>query len=79
MPEHRNAQRRRVLKGGTIALNSNCVISCVIRNMSSGGLCLEVPSQHGIPDTFGLIIGTDPPIACKAAWRKGTRIGVQFE
>jgi hypothetical protein len=80
MTELRRAERRQVSESGKIIL-LNCsfdVIDCLIRNMSSRGACLEVPSQYDIPSTFALIIGAGNPIACKVAWRQATRIGVRF-
>ena len=51
----RKAQRRRVLDTGLIRFG-DMSISCAIRNMSNGGLALEVGSQVGIPDQFTLFV-----------------------
>ena len=80
MDEHRNIQRRRVLKRGTISLNRGGVIDCTVRNSSTTGACLEVASQLGIPDDFILMIKDDhDQHPCLVAWRSEKRIGVTFK
>jgi hypothetical protein len=54
-------------------------MSCVIHNLSKGGVALEVGSQVGIPDQFTLIDVVEKKIySCNVVWRKGRRIGVAF-
>ena len=45
MDEHRNIQRRRVLKRGTISLNRGGVIDCAVRNLSTTGTALAAASR----------------------------------
>jgi hypothetical protein len=53
--------------------------SCAIRNISKGGLALDVGSQVGIPDQFTLIVVAEKKTySCSVVWRKGGRIGVAF-
>jgi PilZ domain len=74
----RKAQRRRVLDTGLIRFG-DMSISCAIRNVSNGGLALDVGSQVGIPDQFTLIvIAEKKTYSCNVVWRKGSRIGVAF-
>jgi len=51
----RKAQRRRVPDTGLIRFG-DISISCAIRNVSNGGLALDVGSQVGIPDQFTLFV-----------------------
>ena len=69
-----------MLKAGTIAFNGAGGISCIVRNMSPAGACLEVESQVGIPDWFILVIRSDRlQRRCRIVWRKGKRLGVAFD
>jgi hypothetical protein len=80
MTEHRNAQRHRVLKGGTITFNGAAGISCTVRNMSDAGAALDVISPVGIPPAFTLMIDGDlVGKPCHVVWRKEKRIGVAFD
>jgi hypothetical protein len=79
MEEQRAAQRRRMLKAGTISFGGGA-IDCTIRNLSDAGAALDVTSPVGIPDRFTLVVDTDhSELACRIVWRKETRIGVRFE
>jgi hypothetical protein len=74
----RKNQRNRVLDTGLIRFG-DMSISCSIRNVSKGGLALDVGSQAGIPDQFTLIVVAEKKIySCNVIWRKGRRIGVAF-
>jgi len=79
MDEKRRAPRLRTFKGGSIMFSVAPPIGCVIRNMSETGALLAVESSVGIPDEFALLI--KPELikrACRVAWRKAGRMGVQF-
>ena len=80
MGDLRESARRRTLKGGKIVFSSLFAsIDCVVRNLSPGGACLEVESQHGIPDDFDLMVAADGSLRkCLVAWRSGNQIGVTF-
>jgi hypothetical protein len=80
MNEHRNAQRHRVLKGGTISFNGAAGISCTVRNLSDTGAALDVISPVGIPPVFTLVLdGSELAKPCHVVWRKEKRIGVAFD
>jgi hypothetical protein len=80
MMERRRSVRHRVLKAGTIAFNRAGGISCMVRNISAKGACLEVASPIGIPDEFTLVIENDHIARhCRVSWRKERRIGVTFD
>jgi hypothetical protein len=50
----RERPRRRVLDTGLIRFG-DMSISCAIRNVSNGGLALDVGLQVGIPDQFTFV------------------------
>jgi hypothetical protein len=80
MQEHRAAQRRRMLKAGTISFGGGA-ISCAVRNLSGTDAALEVVPPVGIiPDRFTLVVEADrSKLPCRIVWRKEMRIGVRFE
>ena len=80
MQEHRASPRHRTFKAGTISFNRASGISCIVRNLSATGACLEVASQLGIPDDFTLVVKHDYlKRAIHIAWRTANRIGVEFK
>jgi hypothetical protein len=80
MIENRKSLRRRVFKAATIEFNRAGGISCIVRNISEGGACLDVASPVGIPSDFDLHIGDSAHgQPCRVIWRGQTRIGVAFQ
>jgi hypothetical protein len=80
MSEQRKKPRHRAFKAGRIVFNQRrSVLDCTVRNLSSTGACLDVPSAVGVPDVFELIIESESTTrACRIAWRSERRIGVHF-
>jgi hypothetical protein len=55
------------------------LISCAIRNVSNGGLALDVGSQVSVPDQFTLfVVAAKKTYSCNVVWREGGWIGVVF-
>ena len=80
VPERRRLARRQVLKAAHIDLNDGGVaISCIARNLSDLGACLEVPNHTCIPDAFALLFDHASVFQCRVVWRKATQIGVVFD
>ena len=77
MDERRKYPRMRMLKSGKLLLGKHNV-PCAIRNISEGGVCLELQGTFGIPNTFDLVIGDNAPRACKVMWLNEARMGAQF-
>jgi hypothetical protein len=78
--ENQRTPRRRVLKGGRIVFNNKTsTIDCTARNISDGGAMLLIPNPLGVPDSFLLFVGEDPPRSCTVRWRSATAIGVSFD
>jgi PilZ domain len=80
VPERKGQQRRRTLKPGKIVFDRrSCVIDCMVRNVSAAGACLVLPSTVGVPDSFDLMIASEPyPRPCRVAWKDDSRVGVTF-
>ena len=79
MENNRAADRKRVLKAGSIEFGGGS-IDCTVRNISETGAALEVVSPLFIPDRFTLFIQTDHVRRpCHIVWRKEMRIGVAFD
>jgi hypothetical protein len=68
----------RMLKSGKVLLGTHVVV-CVVRNISEGGVCLEMSSTFGVPKVFDLVIGGKPPRTCKMMWINDARIGAEFQ
>ena len=78
MAENRVANRRRVLKGGTIEFDRSAY-SCTVRNLSEAGAALELPYTAPVPTEFRLVIEADQVRRpCRVVWRKENRLGVEF-
>lgn len=76
--ERRLASRRRTLFSGKIIFNQqSSVFTCIVRNISDAGACLEIESPVGIPDQFELLVeGAGIRADYRVIWRHGKRIGV---
>ncbi len=78
--ERRKTQRRRVLKGATIAFNHAGGIRCMVRNLSAGGACLELEYPVGIPREFVLVMDSDRvSFDSRVVWTGPHHIGIAFQ
>ena len=77
MRERRFHPRVRVLKSGKVILGKKTV-PCTVRNISEGGVCLQVQTTFGLPAQFDFAMAAGPARACKVAWLDATRMGVAF-
>ena len=81
LSEKRLDRRMRVLKSARIVFNGGySVFDCRVRNISTGGAMLEMPSLVGIPTHFEIALdssGTRRP--CTVVWRTNTLMGVAFD
>jgi hypothetical protein len=79
MVETRIAPRYRVTKAASIEFRGGPV-NCTVRDISTTGAALEVPSQIGIPAQFTLVIPDDRlNLPCHVVWRREFRIGVAYD
>jgi hypothetical protein len=75
----RRERRNRTLKSGQIVFNGGfSSVACTVRNLSSGGALLELPSVVGVPREFQLKMDGSPLRACEIRWRDERHIGVKF-
>jgi hypothetical protein len=62
-----------------VVLDGGGVIDCLIRNISSGGVSLEVASPDKVPNKFMLTIqGMPDKYRCHVTWRTGNKLGVEY-
>ena len=80
MQDRRRVQRTRVLKGATIIFNNHSsVIDCTVFNLTNVGLCVQVPSSVGIPDSFDLSFDrARSSRRCRVIWRTENKLGISF-
>lgn len=75
----RRGARARLLLRGRVVLNGGFTsIDCVVLDLSAGGAKLKFPSTIGLPDTFELRIGTQPPRRAQVRHRGSDSLGVEF-
>lgn len=81
MDNKRGDPRQRVLKSGKIVFaGGSFSVDCTIRNLSTTGARLQVPTTVAIPDRFVLVdahAGTRREAT--VVWRKADQLGVRFE
>jgi hypothetical protein len=53
------------------------VIECLLVDYSPGGACLQLEKYVDLPERFEILYGTTRK-RCRAAWKRGLRIGVVF-
>ena len=78
--ERRQQARMRTLKSARIIFNEHrSVIDCTVRNLTSGGACLNVESAIGIPERFDVLFDADKSVRpCRMVWHKQKQLGVEF-
>ena len=77
--ERRKSQRLRTLKSGSVTFGFVPGIECTVRNLSSGGACLEFDRRASLPGDFSLLIKPEcVRRTCRLVWQSHARAGVQF-
>lgn len=78
--ERRRLQRKAAIKIGRIVYSRGArSAECRISNLSEVGTCLNLTDIVELPETFDLKFLDGPPRPCKIRWRRGTRLGVEFQ
>ena len=67
-----------MFKSGKVLLGKRA-IPCAVRNLSDGGVCIQLQSTYGLPKVFEFAMEDLPPRTCKVVWQSETRIGGQFQ
>jgi len=80
MLERRLSVRDRVILGSVAAINDRgSTMDCVIRNISTGGVCVEFDETAKLPDEMRLTIARkDCSFFARALWRRAGRVGLEF-
>ena len=77
--ESRKEKRLRTRKSGQIIFyHDNCLVKCVVRDLSKNGAKLQTANAIDCPDNFKLVLQEGPTFDCFVAWRKANLIGVRF-
>lgn len=78
MIENRAAQRHRAFKGGTITPDTSG-IPALVRNMSTGGVAIDLDAPVMLPHSLTLSIASDDYVRnCRTVWRSDKRGGLTF-
>jgi hypothetical protein len=78
MQERRQHPRFAADTAARLLVNYKLVVCCIVRDVSIGGACLELPEVANVPDHFDLI--TDGAgYVCHVVWRRDRRMGVAFQ
>ena len=78
--DQRRAPRLRSLKGARLVLpNRVSTFQCTVRNISSTGVCVEMPSTFGVLNRMTLRMDDgSADRECEVVWRTETRLGLKF-
>ena len=79
LENNRGTVRRRALKEGKIVLSDTQIIDCRIRDMSDGGVRIEMGAVFELPKLFRLVIvSTNEIVPAELAWQRGQAAGIRF-
>lgn len=81
MLERRKHSRALMWKTGKVSISDHTPpIECAVLDVSKGGARILVPITAAIPATFRLVIdGSQEAYQCSLKWKRGARLGVQFQ
>ena len=76
----RKHRRNRVLKDGQIISDDmQSLVNVKIRDLSESGARVETTGFIQLPEAFKLLIVSEKALyPCRARWRRGTQIGIEF-
>ena len=79
MQQRREYPRLRVLKGAKIVVGTSSLLDCIVRDLTSGGARIRVPSAANLPDEFAITFdGGRTCRPCRVTWRSFGETGVEF-
>ncbi len=77
--EYRIQKRMKTIKSGQIIFyHDQCLVKCLVRDLTNNGAKLETEIAIDCPDNFNLVLQDGPTFDCFVAWRKANLIGVRF-
>jgi PilZ domain len=79
MPERRQTVRDKVLYGGVATSDGRGSTSCVVRNISEQGACVEVDPAARLPEQLHLAIARKGrSYVARLIWRQASKVGLAF-
>ena len=79
MQDRRANARDKVFFGGQAEADARSTMTCVVRNLSENGACVEVDRHARVPDEISLtIIGKGRSYLARVIWREANRLGLAF-
>jgi len=80
MVERRRFPRTKVFKSAKVHLAGHSTVSCIVRDLSNYGACLQLTSTADLPAEFELSFDTGSKLRkCRIAWQTLTNAGVSFD
>ena len=80
MVERRRFPRTKVFKGARVIVASRSTFNCIVRNLTSHGARLHLPSTACLPSEFEISFDTGYTFRkCRVAWQNLSEVGVSFE
>ena len=77
--DRRTSPRRRLIRRGKIIFqNRNCIMGCVILDISEGGARIQPLDTAYLPEEFTLRVRDGEVRSCELIWRNGDVVGVRF-
>ena len=79
MQDRRVNARDKVLLGGRAELDRRSSMTCVVRNFSESGACVEVEACARVPEQINLTIARKGrSYLARVIWREANRLGLAF-
>jgi len=79
MQDRRANARDKVLFGGRAELDRRSSMTCVVRNLSENGACVEVDACARMPEQINLAIARKGrSYLAQVIWREANRLGLAF-
>jgi PilZ domain len=79
MIEQRRELRSRCLREGRIIFNNrNSVLSCIVRDMSGGGVRITLERADAVPGSFQFHLKGAPSVQARKVWTRVNELGVSF-
>jgi hypothetical protein len=79
MQDRRASRRDKVLFGGVAETDARSTMTCVVRNLSENGACVEVDRNACVPEQMNLTVARKGrSYLARVIWREANRLGLAF-
>jgi hypothetical protein len=79
MQDRRASAREKVLFGGVAEVDARSTTTCMVRNFSENGACIEVDGNARVPAQVNLTIARKGrSYLARVIWRQANRLGLAF-